>query len=195
MLERPREDDVRLILDEAGMLHNLVYAVSLWYYDKGGPVRTLHRRLKYREGYRLGRSLGRAIAQQLLIVAGASQKRVPDLIVPVPLHPIRVLERGFNQAEALANGIGAELGVTVSPNVLSRRSLTSSQVQLSRAERLNNLSSAFGLASGEKVLGRHVLIVDDVITTGATMLAAIDMLVKTPVERCSVASLAIVRPT
>ncbi|GMQ81320.1 MAG: hypothetical protein BMS9Abin05_0751 [Rhodothermia bacterium] len=186
---------MRLILDEAGMLQNLEHAVSLWYYDMGGPVRTLHRRLKFREGYRLGRTLGRAIAQQLLAVAGAGQKRVPDLIVPVPLHPIRALERGFNQSEALAEGIGIELGASVSPNALGRRSLTSSQVQLSRAERLKNLSGAFSLASAEKMLGRHVLIVDDVITTGATMLAAIDVLEGAPVERCSVASLALVRPT
>lgn len=195
MLEQPPEDDVRLILTEAGIEVHLEHAVSLWYYDLAGPVRILHRKIKYGEGYRLGRMVGRAIAQRLRLVSNTGPKSFPDLIVPVPVHPIRALERGFNQSEALADGIGAELGVEVSPDTLRRTNLMSSQIQLNRAERMKNLSGAFMAAKSDSLSELHILLVDDVITTGATMLAAINILLKCSVNRCSVASMAMVRPT
>lgn len=193
MLESPRDDDVRRILDPTENQQQLEFAVSLWYYDRNGPVKTLHQRLKYREGYRLGQFLGRCIARQLLTAANESRRNLPDVVIPVPLHPIRVLERGFNQAEALAVGISSELGAFVSADVLSRKHLSRSQVRLSRAERLENLSNAFAIRRGDTIRGLHVLIVDDVITTGATMLAAIRTLTTAPISDCSVASLGLVR--
>ena len=92
----------------------------------------------------------------------------PDLLVPVPLHPRRQRERGFNQASLLAHRLGRAWGLPVGDDVLVREVATASQTALEAAARRANVRSAFRLRRPELVAGRHVVVVDDILTTGAT---------------------------
>lgn len=91
-----------------------------------------------------------------------------DIIIPVPLHKRRYVERGFNQAEILAQRVAIQLAIPMSNNVRRAR-YTRQQAKLNREERLKNLDSAFVVDDAEKLVGKHILIVDDVFTTGSTL--------------------------
>ena len=141
-------------------------AVALWAFDPGGTVRRLQHALKYGGrptlGLGLGEVLGAAVRQ-----AGI----VADVVVPIPLSHVRQLERGYNQAAALADGVATALGVPSAP-LLVRTRTTLAQARLSKSERRRNVDGAFALAPGADVAGLRVLVVDDVLTTGATLAAA-----------------------
>src|SRR6266545_615464 len=91
-----------------------------------------------------------------------------DMIVPVPLHPTRQRERGFNQASLLAELLSARISIPSKP-VLKRIRYTTTQTALDRAERMENLHNAFRLRKNADVRGLHVLLIDDVLTTGSTL--------------------------
>lgn len=137
-------------------------AWAMWAY--GGPAARAVRNLKYDGQWALGRALG------LAMVPGLSQLPAADVIVPVPLSPPALVKRGYNQARELARG----LPVPVRPRALERVP-GPSQVGLSRQARLTNLSRSLR-AGPESVAGLRVILVDDVITTGATAQAAIEVL-------------------
>ncbi|HKW92169.1 MAG TPA: ComF family protein [Methylomirabilota bacterium] len=103
------------------------------------------------------------------VAARGLPQGLPDLLVPVPLHPRRQRERGFNQASLLAHRVGRALGCPVRDDVLARAVATQSQASLDASARKANVRGAFRLRRPEEVAGRHVLVVDDVITTGATL--------------------------
>ncbi len=91
-----------------------------------------------------------------------------DLIVPVPLHPLKLRQRQFNQAERLARCLGRELGLPVNGRVVRRVQFTETQTRLSRPERAANVQDAFAPRAARELHGRRVILVDDVMTTGAT---------------------------
>ena len=133
------------------------------------PADDLIRQLKYHGIYANARVLGVLLAQTV----GARGAPLPRLLVPVPLHPARLRERGFNQAVALARYAGRMLGVPIAPGVVRRLRDTPSQTSLGIDERHRNVRGAFAV-SGARALRRllaagHVAIVDDVITTGSTV--------------------------
>ena len=148
------------------------HADALWLFDDGGPLQRLQHTLKYGDrptlGVRLGRLIGEAWRER-----GAP---VPDLLVPIPLHRRRRLERGYNQSERLATGIADVLHVPVRADKLTRPRPTRSQTNLSKTERWRNVEDAFAVPDAEIVAGRRVLLVDDVLTTGATAVAAARLL-------------------
>lgn len=130
----------------------------------GGAMAVAIRRLKY-EGrsdlaYPLGELL-RALCREVEVEA--------DVVVPVPLHPRRLVERGFNQAALLARAVARETGARLEPRVLVRVVDTPRQAELRREERLHNVAQAFAILKPSSVAGRRVLLVDDVSTTGATL--------------------------
>ena len=146
-------------------------AVSARRHD--GPVRDLIVRFKYRGEQHLRRPLSAWLAEALL---DPRLTRLPaDALVPVPLHPRRLRERGYNQAEECARALGRRVGLPVWP-VLRRARYTGTQTLLSREERARNLTGAFALADGwtarrerRSLEGADVLVVDDVFTSGATV--------------------------
>ena len=143
------------------------HAVALWTFDPGGTVRRVQHALKYGGRPSLGAPLGRLIGK-----AFREAGRQPDVVVPVPLARVRRLERGYNQAAGLAEGAAAEIGVQVRPDLLVRTRATRRQAALPRAARRENVAGAFALRAGATVTGLRVLLVDDVLTTGATVDAA-----------------------
>lgn len=144
-------------------------------------------RLVYAIKYKSKRELGVWAGQMLGTRIGAGHGI--DCVVPVPLHPAREKERGFNQSLAIGTGIAGVLGVKVEPDVLGRVVNTCSQTGLSRGERADNVKKAFILKDAERLRGCHVLLVDDVLTSGATTKACLAELRKVEGVRCSVACL------
>lgn len=140
-------------------------AVAL--YD--GPARELVHALKFRDRLHLARLMGRLMAR-----AGRELLVDADVLVPLPLHHRRLFARRFNQAGLLAGVIAREAGRPVAPLALARIRATDSQVGLNRARRADNVRGAFHVLSDHaaEIAGKHVLLVDDVLTTGATAAAA-----------------------
>jgi ComF family protein len=137
-------------------------------YDDG-PGRALIQRLKYYDRLDVARPLGRWMAR-----AGAELLADADLLIPVPLHRWRLASRRFNQAMALAKVISGETGVPADPLALTRVKPTPPQVGLSKARRAENMQGAFRVPdeSRPRVAGRAIVLVDDVLTSGATSNAA-----------------------
>ena len=138
-------------------------AWARWRYDADGPLAPVLHALKYGHRPRVGRMLGDALAPTSPLPADA-------VLVPIPLTRQRWLERGYNQADELALGLAAVTGHTVRPDLLARGRFVRSQTRLGRAARRANVAHAF--AAGAAAAGASVVLVDDVITTGATALAA-----------------------
>lgn len=132
-------------------------------------ARTLVHRLKYSDRLDMARALGAMMAR-----AGAELAQECDVVVPVPLHRWRLWWRRYNQAMELARGVAATHRRPLEPDLLSRVKRTSPQVGLSRNQRGENLQGAFRVAEAARprLKGRRVLLVDDVLTTGATANAA-----------------------
>lgn len=155
----------------------------LFGYDPGSDYHRLIHGIKYRSKRELAVWLGRMLGDKIGDAAGI------DCVVPVPLHPEREKKRGFNQSLLIGTGIAEILRVEVVPDALYRVVNTRSQTGLSREERTDNVSDAFILKNDERLRGRHVLIVDDVLTSGATVGACLSVLRKVADARYSVATL------
>jgi ComF family protein len=138
---------------------------ALYFFKKRSAVQTLLFNLKYKNNAAVGKHFGGIIGKRLLTTKRFNSV---DLIIPVPLHHKKEFIRGYNQSDALANGIASELGVSVNKNVVARRTHTQTQTRKSRFQRWENVNSIFHVKKAI-VKYEHVLIVDDVVTTGSTI--------------------------
>ncbi len=139
-------------------------AVSI--YRSRAVVRELIHSFKYNRQLHLRHQLGRWLAEALEDPRLAGRRI--DCLVPVPLHPARRRERGFNQAEVLARVLQRQSGLPLR-DLLQRSRYTTTQTQFDRSERMENLRGAFRLRRGSNVQGLRMLLVDDVLTTGSTL--------------------------
>ncbi|WP_303181427.1 ComF family protein [uncultured Butyricimonas sp.] len=155
----------------------------LFTYNRESDFHQLIYAIKYKSRRELGVWAGRMLGERIGTGYGI------DCVIPVPLHPAREKERGFNQSLAIGTGIAGVLGVKIVPDVLERKENTRSQTGLSREERADNVMKAFRLTDPGRLRGCHVLLVDDVLTSGATTKACLAELRKIEGVRCSVACL------
>jgi len=169
-LQQPERADAAAVMQHIHRLPAptdvLDAATALWRFDKGGVLQRAQHALKYGNRPRYGVALGR------LMAACLNDLDAPDAIVPVPLHRARFYERGYNQSALLADGLGAATGLSTHTDWLARSNATRSQTHLSRADRWANVAEAFTVTAPTAVNGASLLIVDDIITTGSTAVAA-----------------------
>lgn len=163
-------------------------ASAYLHYSKGGDVSKLIYGLKYYGNERLGYFLGQCMAIELLS-SGFFQGI--DYIVPVPLHEKKKRKRGYNQSEVLAQGVSEVTNIPVSANLMVRNQYTDTQTRKGSYDRWMNVKNVFECTSVKELENRHILIVDDVMTTGATIVACADALSCIPGLRISVLTLAL----
>jgi ComF family protein len=156
-------------------------------YNKGSRIRNLIHNLKYKGIKDLGFELGRIYALSLHSSGFTSDI---DLIIPVPLHPEKKRKRGFNQSELISLGISEVIATPVETSALIRAAVTTTQTKKSRYDRWTNVEDAFVVTNPYKIIGKHVLLVDDVITTGSTIESCASELLKIEDVRVSVVALA-----
>ncbi|GGZ20382.1 hypothetical protein GCM10007049_11200 [Echinicola pacifica] len=155
-------------------------------FSKKGMSQKLLHALKYRKKPEIGRLLGRLYGQKLL--EDGFEIRW-DGIVPVPLHPLKEKRRGYNQSQMFAEGLSLVLNVPVW-KALDRIEFTSTQTKKSRMERISNVEGVFGINQSFEVLGKHLLLVDDVMTTGATLSACANVLLSSKTQQVDLAVIA-----
>lgn len=156
---------------------------SLLYFDKGSLVREMIHKMKYNNKPSIANALGRRAGEKMLATTVFNDI---DVIIPVPLHKKRRAQRGYNQSEVFARGISEVTSIPVAVDVLLKTYHTTTQTDKSRYERFENVRDSFLLENIEKIKGRHILLVDDVITTGATMDACLHILEAVSNVQCSV---------
>jgi ComF family protein len=165
----------------------VAHTLSYLRFLQHGRVQHLLHQLKYQGQQGVGKALGQLYGAEL---ATAGLAPTFDLIVPVPLHRRKLARRGFNQADAFAEGLAAALSCPWSATALRRTEYTDSQTRKSRAERWENVATVFEVPRPLAVAGRHILLVDDVLTTGATLEACGAALLAAGASQLSIATIA-----
>jgi ComF family protein len=158
-----------------------------FFFSKTGKVQHLLHQLKYEgnkdAGFFLGQQLGESIKESELF-------QNLDYLIPIPLHPKKEHIRGYNQSHVIAQGVENMTEIPIIKDCLYRKVFTSTQTKKSREERWDNVKDIFDIKNGERLKGQHVLLIDDVLTTGATLMAAGKTLSQIPDIKISVATAA-----
>ncbi len=150
---------------------HLQRAGAFLFYEKQHPVQRLIHLMKYADRPEIGRTLGRLAAQEW---RDSDFFDEIDIIIPIPLHSKRLRERGYNQSEFIARGIGEVLGIEVDTTHVFRIRNTPKQALQSGDSRKQNVADAFAVLHPEQMYHKHILLVDDLITTGETMRACLN---------------------
>jgi len=162
-------------------------ACSFFFFAKGSRYRKLLHHLKYSGKKEIGFALGKEFGYELN--RGRLYEKI-DFIVPVPLHPKRLKQRGYNQAEEIAKGLEESMGLPISTENLVREGYTETQTRKTRTERVKNVSKAFRLRKPNEFEGKHILLVDDVVTTGATLEECATVVLEAEDAKVSIVTLA-----
>lgn len=173
-----------------GRIKNFEKAYSLCYFVKHSQLQHILHALKYKNAPELGHELG--------IYLGNEMKSINfddfDVIIPIPLHPSRLKHRGYNQSEEIANGITEVIDAVVDTKSVVRVVATQTQTKKGKLERWKNVENIFEVKFPHKLDGKHILVIDDVITTGSTIEALtkeIEQVVKN--VKISIASIAVAK--
>jgi ComF family protein len=162
-------------------------AAAFSYYNKGSRIRNLIHNLKYKGirevGYELGKIYG-------LTLNPSDFMKDIDMIIPVPLHPAKERIRGFNQSEIISRGIADASTLPLETKIIERMTVSATQTKRSRYERWTNVEGIFRVSNPQMIAGKHILLVDDVITTGSTIESCATELLKTDGVKVSVVALA-----
>ncbi len=162
-------------------------ATSLFYFLKKGKTQNLIHNLKYKGKKEVGIILGKMLGRTLL---KSELYQNIDLIIPIPLHIKKEIRRGFNQSDVFAQGLSEAMEIPWSKDVLERKFFTETQTQKSRIERFQNVIKAFHIKQPEKIKNKHILLVDDVLTTGATLEAGAIKILEVENTKVSMATIA-----
>jgi ComF family protein len=165
---------------------NIERACSLFYFRKGSDYRPVIHKLKYKGKYniglRLGEELGACLENSVLY-------KDISMLMPVPLHPVKEKMRGYNQSEYIAYGISKVMNLPVEKRTLIRTKYTETQTRKNVTERWENVQSVFDVRNTSKLNGEHILLIDDVITTGSTIISCASTILNNCTCRVSIASI------
>jgi ComF family protein len=166
---------------------NAVAAHGEFYFYKGELIQHLIHELKYKGNKEIGIYLSRKMGEHMLL-SGRFQNI--DCLVPLPLYAAKEFKRGYNQAEVICRGLAETMGIPVMVNNVVRIHFTETQTRKHRTERWDNVARSFQVSNPAVLAGKHVLLVDDVITTGATLEACAQVMAAIPGVQISIAVLA-----
>lgn len=162
-------------------------AGSACYFTKHSLLQHLVKQLKYKGNKDVGIFLGKQLGKQL---AASERFKDVDCIVPLPLNPKKERKRGYNQAAVIADGITAIWPRPILPNAVERKIFTETQTHKDRVSRWESMQGVFALKNAEVLRGKHVLLIDDIITTGATLEACGEAILSAQSTRLSIATVA-----
>ncbi len=165
----------------------LVGASAQFYFTKESLMQHLMHQFKYKGNKELGLQVGRMMGEQLK----KSGRFEVDALIPLPLFPARQRKRGFNQATVLCEGMAKIMNIPVWDDIITRPQRTETQTKKGRVERLKNMEGKFILSNPAIISNKHLLLVDDVITTGATLEACGNELLQDENVRVSLATLCV----
>jgi ComF family protein len=160
---------------------------AMYYFHKGNKVQHLIHQLKYKGEKEIGVYLGKIYGREL--IKSEFYQKI-DIIVPVPLHPKKQKKRGYNQSEMLANGLSETMKIPVDKITLIKINVSESQTKKNRFKRWENVKEIFTIKNYDHLKYKHILLVDDVFTTGATCDACTTQLLKIPGVTVSIVTLA-----
>lgn len=164
------------------------HATSYFHFGKGEKVQQLIHQLKYKGRQDVGQFIGKSMGLEL-----KSWMEHSDLIIPVPLHKDRLKKRGYNQSECFADGLSVGSGLPVNTSSLVRLRATETQTAKHRFERYKNMENVFHVKEPDQVYGKNILLVDDVITTGSTLISCAEQLLASGAGAVNIAAIAAAR--
>lgn len=163
------------------------YATAFFRFSKGSNYQEMMHKFKYHGNKEIGFVLGKSFGNQLV----KSDFNDIDVIIPVPLHKSKLKKRGYNQSEWISMGLSETMQKPLDTKTVIRAVATETQTRKGRYERWKNVEEIFKVSSEKELMGKHILLIDDVITTGSTMEACINTILEVPGTKVSVAALAI----
>ena len=163
---------------------DVIHTQALFNYQKGNQVQDILHLIKYKSKTKLAEFFGEKLGALI------KDYQNIDYILPIPLHPKKLRKRGFNQSSLIAKGMERTANVKVNEKILKRVKHNPSQTTVTKFDRWENVRSIFEVKKPKKVQGKHVLVVDDVLTTGATIESCVQQLLKIEGCKVSVATLA-----
>lgn len=165
----------------------LTAAYSQFYFSKEFLIQHLIHQLKYKGDTEIGFYLGEVMGKSLL---QSDRFNSIDALIPLPLYADKEHKRGYNQATVICNGISSVMNIPVLNDAVIRQHATETQTRKHRTERWENVKSSFKVAKENELTGKHLLLVDDVVTTGATLEACGNVILETENVKLSIATLA-----
>ncbi len=162
-------------------------ATSLFYFFKKGNVQRLIHELKYNKQQQVGTFIGDWLGEQII---ESERFKTIDCIIPVPLHPKKLKKRGYNQVTTFGESLAKKLDIPYKENILIRVSLAKTQTKKLRLDRWRNVQELFHVNNNTALENKHILLIDDVITTGATLEACYKALSHTKNLKISIACMA-----
>ena len=163
------------------------HATAFYFFNKASKFRHLIHELKYKGRKDIGIELGKIFGYEMINSPGF---RLIDLVLPVPLHKKKLRKRGFNQSECIARGISEAMNKPLDTSSVIRIVYSATQTRKTRYDRWLNVEGIFKVTDPTALSGKHILLVDDVVTTGATLEACATEILKVEVTKVSVAALA-----
>ncbi len=165
----------------------ITHATAFCHFDKGGKLQHMLHQLKYKGNYNVGQQLGALLGYRLV---QSSYFKDIDAIVPVPLHPKKEKKRGYNQSAEIGKGVAEIMNKPLILKNLARKKYSETQTLKGRFERWENVAGIFEIRDKIVLEGKHLLLIDDVVTSGATLEACSQTLLKVKDVRVSIATIA-----